>query len=225
MRTLPLTRIVRDGLRYEVVQGEEWIADENKACLDVVTGPLNLVVDIGGHIGFTTVLAASRGAQVYTLEPNPYNYATLVRNIQANELFDRVRPLQLALMPRDGQMAWLRSFAWNVGQTGLVQAEGQSVVGMAMGISLSTLWDLLPAGHAIDYFKMDIEGWEHYVLPCASQALWDSVRFFHLEIHDIESPGQKRFHASWGKNADLRSLLADNHFVQVGDLPVWERQV
>ena len=45
-----------------------------------------VVVDIGAHIGGTTILCASRGADVYSYEPSKSNYKELLGNLERNNL-------------------------------------------------------------------------------------------------------------------------------------------
>lgn len=212
----------QEGLVYEVANGEQWIGEHNRQALAAVTGQLATVVDVGAHIGFTTLPAAQRHALVYALEPNPFNYATLIRNLERNQLTDWVVPLQVGLAEADSQLAALKAPRRNVGNTGFCQADNQQVVAHVMTISPATLFGWLPP--SIDYLKMDIEGYEHYVLPHFTPQMWQRIRWFHLEIHDVESPAQKRFHASWGKNTDLVALLTSHGFLQIDGLPVWKNQ-
>jgi FkbM family methyltransferase len=69
-----------------------------------LVGPGRIVVDVGAHWGYFTLLAATlcgeRG-QVFSFEPHPYNYAILGRNIQANHL-SNVAAIQKAVSNREG---------------------------------------------------------------------------------------------------------------------------
>lgn len=220
--TLPLTVCDASGLVYEVAHGEEWISQHNVETLAAVPDPVHTVVDIGAHVGFTTLPAARRGALVFALEPNPFTYATLIRNLQRNKLESNVIPLQLALACADNTLAALQSPRLNCGNTGLCQADAQPIMAWVPTVSPATLFQWLPP--VIDYFKMDIEGFEHYVLPCFGADIWQRIRWLHLEIHDIESPEQKRLHASWGKNTALPALLHAQGFVAVAGLPLWQNR-
>lgn len=223
---LPLTTMTYRHVFFYVTRGEEWIVEHNAAALDAIPDPLALVVDIGAHVGFTSLLAAQRGAAVVALEANPWTYGLLVENIRLNHFCAQVQPLQLALAPQDGHLAALQSWGRSLGTTGLCQAEEQPVTGHALTISPATLFAVLPPGQ-IDLLKMDIEGLEHYVLPLFTPDDWQRIAWVHMEIHDIESPEQKRFHARWGRNIDVAALLRHQGFVPVATAAdtqsVWRR--
>lgn len=48
--------------------------------------PGDFVVDVGPHIGFNTIQAARRGAQVVAFEPNPHTFQALRTNVDLNRL-------------------------------------------------------------------------------------------------------------------------------------------
>ena len=56
-----------------------------------------ILYDIGGHIGLFSLCAAKKGAQVFTFEPSPANYALLCEHIQMNNLSHKIHPFALAL--------------------------------------------------------------------------------------------------------------------------------
>jgi FkbM family methyltransferase len=48
----------------------------------VESGNRPLFVDVGAHVGYYSVLAARAGAEVIAVEPDPYNYAALSKNVR-----------------------------------------------------------------------------------------------------------------------------------------------
>jgi len=81
------------GLKFKFRKGQ-W--DE-----EILTGELNLgyyqipwnpkvVVDIGAHIGGTSILAARLGAKVYAYEPEKENFKLLKENIKLNNLENKI---------------------------------------------------------------------------------------------------------------------------------------
>lgn len=58
--------------------------------------PINpkIVVDIGAHIGGTSILAASLGAIVYAYEPEKENFKILKENIKINNLKNKIHCFQ-----------------------------------------------------------------------------------------------------------------------------------
>jgi len=71
---------VRDASWDEVVLKHELVEDVYKV------GFPKVVVDIGGHIGGTAILCASRGAKVYAYEPSKENFESLVENAKRNKV-------------------------------------------------------------------------------------------------------------------------------------------
>jgi FkbM family methyltransferase len=64
------------------------------------------VVDIGAHIGYFSLLAASlvgEKGRVFAFEPEPRNYAILIKNIELNG-FNNVIPLQMAVSNETGKV-------------------------------------------------------------------------------------------------------------------------
>ena len=60
------------------------------------------IVDVGAHIGMASILFALKypTARIIALEPEPANFAALVRNTSA---YKTITPIQAALWRRDGQ--------------------------------------------------------------------------------------------------------------------------
>lgn len=65
---------------------------------------VNTFVDVGAHIGFYSLLAGhwNPHLRVLAFEPVPQIFAQLQANIRANELSERVTPLQIALSDKTG---------------------------------------------------------------------------------------------------------------------------
>src|SRR3954463_8117512 len=69
--------------------------------------PGDVVVDIGGHIGYYTLLAARAvggAGPVYTFEPERGNYALLASNVAANGYAGRVTTVNKAVMASGGEL-------------------------------------------------------------------------------------------------------------------------
>ena len=61
----------------------------------------DVVIDVGAHVGVFTLKAAERTIMVVAVEPHPFNYRLLLRNIALNRLRN-VIPVNLALADYDG---------------------------------------------------------------------------------------------------------------------------
>lgn len=79
----------------------EWIAAE--------VGPDDVFMDIGANIGIYSIAAAQRmgaGGTVYAFEPHKVNGLSLLRNVAANDLQERIRFFSCALSDREGMLAF-----------------------------------------------------------------------------------------------------------------------
>ncbi len=59
--------------------------------------PGEILWDIGANVGAYSLVAASRGVEVYAFEPAYINYARLCQNALANRLGHQIHPLSIAL--------------------------------------------------------------------------------------------------------------------------------
>lgn len=68
--------------------------------------PGQTVIDVGANVGLYALLAAARGAgRVVAVEPNPYSFAVLTRNVGVNRLEPVVVPVYAALSNQNGLVA------------------------------------------------------------------------------------------------------------------------
>ena len=110
------------------------------------------VLDVGAHIGFYTLLAAKRGARVFSVEADPSNAALLRHHVKINGFNDRVSIFEMAATECARSVPLYRH-AYNQGESNIIE-RGQPA-GVVKGQTLDSL-DLPP----IDICKMDIEGAE-----------------------------------------------------------------
>jgi FkbM family methyltransferase len=110
------------------------------------------VLDVGAHIGFYTLLAAKRGARVFSVEADPANAALLRHHVKINGFSDRVTVFEMAATECARDVPLYRH-AYNQGESNIME-RGQPA-GVVRGKTLDSL-DLPP----VDICKMDIEGAE-----------------------------------------------------------------
>lgn len=79
------SRRLRGFLRHRSFLAEVDLGDYEptlrRLLLESVARDDALFVDVGAHVGYYSVLAALAGVEVVALEPDPYNYAALVKNV------------------------------------------------------------------------------------------------------------------------------------------------
>ncbi|HLJ28094.1 MAG TPA: FkbM family methyltransferase [Candidatus Angelobacter sp.] len=114
------------------------------------------VLDIGANIGFYTLLAAKRGARVFSVEADPLNVAMLRHHVEINGFSDRVTIFEMAATEREKAVLLCRH-PFNMGESNIIQMGKPS--GMIEGRTIDSL-NLPP----IDICKIDIEGAEFMAL-------------------------------------------------------------
>ncbi len=179
----------KDGLYWADVQDTEaWILEANSDALNVVPGPLNTVVDIGAHIGFTTLLAAQKGAHVYAFEPNVHTFGRLLAAIKSNgpKCPGTIEPFCLAVAPVSGEFRTLRMVPGSPGQSGLAYSDTIPALCTCFTVSLGEI--VHQVGKPIDLLKIDCEGFEHDLLMHTDTRVFKTVRNVLLESHSIDDP-------------------------------------
>jgi FkbM family methyltransferase len=135
-----------------------WERSERRLFCSAVT-PGSTVLDIGANIGVYTLLAAKRGARVFSIEADPANAAMLRHHVELNGFSERVTIFQMAASQVSG-MVGLRRNPANCGGTCVVP-------GTAIEARTIDSLNLPP----IDVCKMDIEGHEEAALRGMAETL------------------------------------------------------
>jgi FkbM family methyltransferase len=115
--------------------------------------PARLIVDLGGHSGFTALFFAWHypEAQIVVFEPDARRAEQSRKHVAANRLQERVRVFQAAASVRDGQLRLSRQ-----GASSRLGNEGDPV-------DVVDIFRVIGADQ-VDIFKMDIEGGEYAIL-------------------------------------------------------------
>ena len=132
----------------------------------------DVVIDVGAHVGLFTLKAAKRARTVVAVEPHPFNYRLLLRNIAFNRLRN-VIPVNLALSNYDG-ISKLYIGKDSVSHT--TKKEMRSISPPCIEYlevevkTLDRLADELKLGK-VTFIKIDVEGAELHVLKGAKRLL------------------------------------------------------
>jgi FkbM family methyltransferase len=128
--------------------------------------PGDVVVDVGANIGLTALAAFSAvgaSGQVHAFEPHPRIFNFLVGNIELNGAEKVVTPRNLALGDHAG-MVFLTDVRADDQNTVSVQTTG-------VPVPMATLDDAVAALPSIGLLKIDVEGFEKFVLLGATHTL------------------------------------------------------
>lgn len=129
-------------------------------------------VDIGAHIGYLTLFAATRAAEVRAYEPDPYNYRALLYNcehaigVQHN---GRISTFMRAVSDRDGSIQF-HTCDTTIGNSIVERPD----IGKLRRISVSAVTldnELKPISARKCVIKIDVEGAEELVLRGGARQL------------------------------------------------------
>jgi len=140
----------------------------------VSLGPEDVALDVGANLGWYSVLLdrlSEPGARIFAFEPDAENFRLLNRNLEANGA-TRVTALNLALGDSPGFAELHRYKATNSGRHSLLAGNPG---GDALRVPVDTLrniWRQHNLGsRPIRFLKIDVEGFEYYVLRGAGDLL------------------------------------------------------
>lgn len=170
------------------------------------------VLDLGANFGFFTLNLKRRfpACKVWCVEPNPYVFPYLCRNIEANGLH-HVTAIKAAVADRRGLVTFpvIRELPAISGR-GLAEVDRPwmrddfmteiTVEGITVGDVIANC-----GNHRIALLKMDIEGTELEALSVAGEAL-RAVRRLVVEYHSDRLRG------------DVVTVMANQGFEQIADI-------
>ncbi|MES2776493.1 MAG: FkbM family methyltransferase [Bacteroidota bacterium] len=147
------------------------------------------VVDIGANIGLFSLYAASRGCEkIIAVEPNTVSYATLVKNIEANNLQNTIVPMQMAVSDISGDRLFIPkdSDPENIAVE-LVSAQQQDNYESVETISLTNLIKIKDL-QLVNMLKMDCEGAEFKILLPMQESELRGIGNIVMEYHHEPQP-------------------------------------
>lgn len=123
-------------------------------------------VDVGGHIGYYTLIAAQRVKHVITFEPNPTNFDLLKKNIEING-YTNVTAVQKLVGKVDGKASVFLD-SENSGATSISQENTQHYSDSFVA-EFVTLDEFI--NEPIDVLKIDTQGAEGLVIEGALETI------------------------------------------------------
>jgi FkbM family methyltransferase len=173
----------------------------------------DVVVDAGASEGFFTRFALERGARVVVVEPWARQVEALRRTFAPEIAADRVRVVQVALAPQEGE-AWFDVDPLCPWSASLADerhsARCERVPTCTLGQIIDRTWG------ACHFLKMDIEGQELQVIPSARDTLSQhrpkvSIAVYHqisgyYRVRQALQQSSAAYHVS-GKGLQRRGLM------------------
>jgi len=169
-----LTFKVRDNEFDRQILSTELIGDSYR----VPKNP-KVVVDIGAHIGGTSLLCAKRGAEVFAFEPEEENFNLLVENVNKNGFSEKVHCIKNAV-GNEGK----RTLYSRIGNSGAGSFERQDGKKQTIGcVSIAHVFENI--SHC-DFLKIDCEGAGYEFI---TEIPFEKVDQISMELH--AGPQQK----------------------------------
>jgi FkbM family methyltransferase len=136
-------------------------------------GPDDVALDVGANLGWYSVLLdrlSAPGARIFAFEPDPESYRLLLANLAANGAA-RVTAVNQAVGASPGSAELYRYRTTNIGRHSLLHHNPQGRVRVAV-TTLADFWQRAGlGGKSIRFLKVDVEGYEYFVLQGAGDLL------------------------------------------------------
>ncbi len=176
------TKTVFDEIWYDKIYERDFIIKEG----------MN-IVDIGGNQGFFSLYAASKGANVFTFEPEEKNYQLLLENIKNNNLEGNIKAYKFAVTNHEGYLnLFVQDFNEYVASAivstskeflkNINRYNNRIEIQKAACITLNKLIDKIGI-NSIDLLKIDCEGAELDILRSASIKQFKKIKNIVMETH------------------------------------------
>jgi FkbM family methyltransferase len=176
----------------------------------------SILWDIGANIGIYSIYAGKvTGARVYAFEPSMMNLELLFRNIQVNNLGDRITIIPLALSDKDSvldlfmsreNLHWAgahNSIGQNTSQDGKAMTEPKvSSQLSATGANLISQFNVPAPTHV----KIDVDGLESLVIQ-GLQFYIEKIQYILVEV-DANNKSE---------DSSISSLLKSKNFSKISD--------
>jgi FkbM family methyltransferase len=138
---------------------------------------MDVVIDVGAHVGVFTLKSGSIASKVISIEPDPHNFKLLSLNIRLNRM-NNIVPVNIAVADYNGKAKlYLGSQS---GLHSLLKASHHSI-----DVEVKKLDDLIKElkVERISFLKIDVEGAEFLVLKGALNILKKYKPFISMEYH------------------------------------------
>lgn len=144
--------------------------------------PSMRILEVGANIGYYALLEtrlAGPTGHLYAMEPSPFNFALLERNLKLNGLHN-YDLYQTAAGATPGTAKFLLSGRSNLSTF----IEREDLTGEEVDVAVTTL-DIFLKDTQVDFIRMDVEGYELEILKGAAIALAQpqKPKVFFIEVH------------------------------------------
>lgn len=195
------------------IANELFLDHQYRFCDEVIKKAEHCVIDIGGHLGFFSIMATALNPNVpiYTFEPHSGNYELLKANLKNNRI-KNVHPKQLAVSDHIGQMKLKLS------QEDLNHSLEKAIepTGDTQEVQTTTLERIFQKNRIekCDLLKLDCEGSEFKIIYGTPKELFKKISHIFLEYHDwVEGESSQKL-KSYLENIGYKVKQFPNHKIK-----------
>ena len=168
-------------------------------------------LDIGANIGLYSMMAALKGiTKVYAIEPNPFSFAVLSRNIVSNGLDTSIVPFCLAMSEKSSMVTFKLGGLHAGSIHNFISADESHPDGISISTAAFSLDELIHAQgiSRVNHLKIDVDGLEIKILQGATELLSAST----LKSVLVEDNSDKK-----SEDSDLVILMEKFDFIQTNN--------
>lgn len=163
----------------------------------------SIVVDIGANIGSFSIYSALHGATVYAVEPEPHNLQALIKNVELNNMTDKIHIIDCGISDYNGIAIIDNGGGSSTIKDGL---DGSEIKILSFDSFLEKY-----SLQFIDILKIDIEGSEKELILGASRESMNKCKYITMEF-DIRIGNYL---------GDIVQKMSETHHVRT--MGSWER--
>jgi FkbM family methyltransferase len=156
-------------------------------------GPGVTFFDVGGNLGYYSMLATRCGARAIAFEPDTANAENFLMHTRLNGLEDRVHLERAAVFSHTGTLSLIPAGGARPHGNAHVSATDSSAEG-TISVRCTTLDDFVASRSGPALIKIDVEGAESEVLKGAPHTFEAMRPLLICEVHDAEN---EEFICSW----------------------------
>ena len=160
----------------------KWEPVETEAVSSVIRRN-DFVVDVGAHVGWYSLLSASRGASVFAFEPNPTLFELLEENVRRSNWSGSIAARPWAIGEEHCEDRFYLPSTYDDGW-GSLRHSDLGDAAPVVDVSVFPLRDVVPDGERIRLLKTDTEGAELFVLKSFGARLFSDVDYVFVELND-----------------------------------------
>ena len=174
-------------------------------------------IDVGANLGYYSCLfgkLASEKGQVLSIEPEPQNLDLLRRNVRNNSVENIVKILPVAVGASEGVLTLNIYKNSNRGRHSFIAQGSGNKIDVPVKTLDSIVSDNIPDDSMIDFLKIDVEGYEPYVIEGARNILHrvqcllleyspTILQKLNIDIHDFTSYLASEFDEVYSVKEDI----------------------